>query len=339
MQQKTRYVSIQLGIGGFQPMLASEVDKLGYGDCKALSNYMKALLKVVDINAVYTLIGNGSLKIEHEDFSSADQMNHAILCVPLVKDTVWLECTSQRLPSNYISSSNANRFALLIDQNGGQLVKTPIFSEKDNFINRKIKVDLKEDGSAICQLKESYGGLAYDRVFMEKYLSEKEQKEATLESLNLSSFSIEKIELNELITQKKPHFIKDITLKIKELGSISGQRMFLPIDIEKSNNYRLEKPRGRNVSVQINEGYTSQTENVFTIPVGWKVDFIPLKINYVNNFGSYQQEVILQENTLLVYQKITLLKGLYPAETYEKLYNFFEESMNAQKGKIILIKK
>ena len=43
MQEKTRYISVQVGIGGFKPMLAKDVDRLGYGDCKALSNYTKAL--------------------------------------------------------------------------------------------------------------------------------------------------------------------------------------------------------------------------------------------------------------------------------------------------------
>ena len=45
VQQKSRYVNISIGIGGWKPMLASDVDRLGYGDCKALTNYTKALLE------------------------------------------------------------------------------------------------------------------------------------------------------------------------------------------------------------------------------------------------------------------------------------------------------
>jgi transglutaminase-like putative cysteine protease len=88
MQQKTRYVSIQVGIGGWQPFDAETVDKTSYGDCKALSNYTKALLLAVGVKSYYALVyaGASSRNID-ADFAS-NQFNHAIVFVPIDKDSV-----------------------------------------------------------------------------------------------------------------------------------------------------------------------------------------------------------------------------------------------------------
>ena len=37
LQQNHRYISVQVGIGGMQPISASAVYTNGYGDCKGLS--------------------------------------------------------------------------------------------------------------------------------------------------------------------------------------------------------------------------------------------------------------------------------------------------------------
>ena len=50
----TRYVAVLLGVGGLMPASAASVGQSGYGDCKGLSNYMRAILKEAGIPSYYT---------------------------------------------------------------------------------------------------------------------------------------------------------------------------------------------------------------------------------------------------------------------------------------------
>jgi hypothetical protein len=132
MQSKTRYVSIQLGIGGLKPFDASVVDKFGYGDCKALVNYTQTLLHQVGIESYYTRVNSGNYAndiITDETFS---QFNHIILCVPNDRDTLWLECTSQVIPFAFQGAFTDNRHVLMITPQGGKLVKTHRYTDFEN---------------------------------------------------------------------------------------------------------------------------------------------------------------------------------------------------------------
>ena len=81
MQNKTHYISVQIGIGGIQPFLAADVDQQNYGDCKALVNYNQALLKAVGIDSYYCVVKSGAdynVGME-KDFASMEQGDHIIL--------------------------------------------------------------------------------------------------------------------------------------------------------------------------------------------------------------------------------------------------------------------
>lgn len=105
MQDKTRYINIAIGIGGWQPYPAEDVSTKGYGDCKALSNYMMSILKEANISSNYTVVyGDRNFKRDiRPDFPSF-QGNHVILQVPLENDTIWLECTSQLTAFNHLGN-------------------------------------------------------------------------------------------------------------------------------------------------------------------------------------------------------------------------------------------
>lgn len=191
MQENTRYISISLGIGGWQPFDAKYVSSKKYGDCKALSNYMYALLKEAGIRSVYTVTGRGfDLNYFLPDLPCS-QFNHVILFVPNGNDTTWLECTSQSLPAGYVGVDNCNRQALAVDENGGVLVNTPSYRMNENLQQRIIVATLEADATLNIKSSTTYGGIQQDRYHdLINSLSKDKLKEVLHEDLDFATYDI-----------------------------------------------------------------------------------------------------------------------------------------------------
>ncbi|MFV0327896.1 MAG: DUF3857 domain-containing protein, partial [Bacteroides xylanisolvens] len=148
LQDNFRYVSIQLGIGGFQPFEAQSTLKSRFGDCKGLTYFMKSMLRAVDIESNYCEIYSGNQKNFYRDFPSITQTNHVILLVPLKSDSIWLECTSSTLPPGYVHDRIAGHDALVITDEGGKICKLPTYTSKQNKKESKLNINVSEDGTA-----------------------------------------------------------------------------------------------------------------------------------------------------------------------------------------------
>ena len=124
----------------------SEVDKQNYGDCKALANYMHSLLKTVDIDSWYCVVQAGR---EHKeslmsDFTSMNQGNHIILCLPFKNDTTWLECTSQTIPFGFLSDFTDDRNVLACTPEGGKFITyTQIRHRRERWSMRAYRFDIQ----------------------------------------------------------------------------------------------------------------------------------------------------------------------------------------------------
>ena len=163
LQRKTRYVSVQIGIGGFKPVAAAEVDRLGYGDCKGLVNYMRALLAVVDIPSYYCVVEAGRAKRNiQSDFAGMDQGNHVILCLPLEQDTVWLECTNQRIPFGFLGSFTDGRTVWASTPEGGRLLSTPSYAVTVSIQVRGADLQLAAAGALSGRVATVFAGGQYD---------------------------------------------------------------------------------------------------------------------------------------------------------------------------------
>ncbi len=160
-QRKNRYVSIQIGAGGIIPFDAASVDRLSYGDCKALSNYVVALLDAVGVESHYTLVFAGNRPVAFDPGFVASYFNHAILCVPNSGDTIWLETTNSHLPVDHLGDFTDDRYVLIVTPEGGVLERTPAYSHSENSVSSVTRVQLRADGSAEAAVFSETSGARY----------------------------------------------------------------------------------------------------------------------------------------------------------------------------------
>ena len=338
MQKNTRYVSIQLGIGGWQPFEAKYVAGKGYGDCKALTNYMYSLLKEAGITSHYAVIkaGRGN-KTFFGDFPFS-QFNHAILCVPLPNDTTWLECTSQTVPAGYMGRFTDDRFALVIDENGGKLVQTPKYVMKDNLQKRMIRAKLDTEGMLVTDIHTKYTGIQQDELHkLINSLSKEKVKEYLHEELELATYTVNSFDYKE----KKgtlPEIEESLSVSADHYATISGKRMFIVPNIMTRSPLRLNTDEERKLNIRLDYEYIDLDNVEIEIPAGYKPESIPQDALIDSKFGKYKATVKVEANKIIYSRSMEQYSGLFPKTDYTQMVNFYEAIYKADRNKLVFVK-
>lgn len=336
VQKNTRYVNIVYGIGGLQPRNAIDVFTTGYGDCKALSNYTTSLLNSVGIKAHYTLIKAGRYMQQFEPDFVVSQFNHAIVCVPMEKDTIWLECTSQDNPFGFMSDFTDDRNALLVKEDGGELVKTPKYSAKSNIIKTSADIVFDSLFNSRVTIKMEFIGLAYSQIDFVARENKEIQKKYLAKNLNFSNFDLEDF----TITLKKSEVpVAELTLHVllKNYAASSGNLKFLSMNF--SHLFELPKfDKIRHYDVFVRNNLSYQDSVSFTFPDSYKLDFVPEEDNIKLEFGEYRDKISIKDNKISYSKNLILKETETKKSEYSLFYKNLEKLNTLNNKKIILVK-
>jgi hypothetical protein len=339
MQSRTRYVSVQLGIGGWQPFDATTVDKNGYGDCKALSNYMVAMLKEAGVPAFYTIIRAGSGPSIDPTFP-ANAFNHVIVGVPNKTDTVWLECTSQTTPFGYVGKFTGNRYGLMITGNGGQLRKTTYYPTEVNVQSTTAEIDLEPTGNAKAKIKTNYAGLQYENSNLDYVinLSNDDKKKWIQNNTDIPNFNINQF---DFVNNKKklPNATVSMDLALPKYASVSNKRIFLTPNLMNRWTYIPEKIENRKTPFVLQTGFTDIDTVRFHFPENIYPEFLPQDSKITTRFGTYEAGFKLEAGSLLYIRRMTRKDGEFPAEAYQELIDFYKSVSKADNIKLVFLSK
>ncbi len=338
MQSEVRYVSVQLGIGGWQSFDAQYVEKNKYGDCKALSNYMKSLLEVVDIPANWVILHRGYRGRQEidENFVNPGFANHMILYVP--SEDMWLECTSKDYPPNYLGGDNHDRPVLIVSEKGGKIYRTPKYGLEENKSSTRANIKLDAKGGAVIKKQTTCQGPSHDiyrqlknypKTDVEKYIV----RSTSLPGLTLDKFAIE-------TDPDTPTATVDFNITVPHYASKAGKRVFVPINnlnpftkVPKAEEHRIHP-------VKIENDYHEKDEYVFVLPEGYKVESAPKEKGLLESkYGKFSLDLKVTDKTVTVTRILDIYAVELPATDYDKLRDFYKKIAQLDAAKMVLVKK
>jgi transglutaminase-like putative cysteine protease len=340
MQSRTRYVSIQLGVGSWQPFDAAYVHNNGYGDCKALSNYMISILKAAGIKAYPVLIESGTQEIPLVTGFPCNQFNHVIVIVPDEKDTVWLECTSQDLPAGSLSSSCENRKALLVTSEGGKVINTPVTCAGQNLQKRTAEIRLNRTGGAVAKVYTVWTGDQHHYNLSVSKNSTFEQQEKWIKK----NFKVPDIKLDKFsfVDEDRNSDVigLDLSAELPRYGSVSGSRIFFNPNITDRRTNVPDMISEKLSPVKYNFPFLDVDSVKFIVPDRFVAEAVPDEINLETSFGSFiSKTVINDDNTLSFIRRLEIKNYSIPPSEYEQYRDFFSKVVKADRGQVVLSAK
>lgn len=337
MQNKTRYVNVSIGIGGWQPTPPDDVRKKGYGDCKGLSNYMKTLLDAAGIKSYYSVIWSDETPQSFDPDFPKMGGNHIVLMIPTEKDTIWLENTSQKIAFNHLSFNTTDRNVLSVKENGIEIVKTPVFKPEENKEIIKAKVVVNEDNSIDLNSNFFYSNAQYDFNLHLLGLSKEELKNEVKDSYN--HLKIENLEVDNLNNDKdKAEITYQAKFKAKDYSKKLGNDIFFRV-IPLLQTSSINSTEERKLPLSLPFSFQDIYETEFTIPAGYKLTEKPMPVNITSEFGTYNLDVKQEGDKILVNRKITIAKGTYPKEKFKAYADFRKKTASYDNSKILISKQ
>ena len=245
------------------------------------------------------------------DFPSS-QFNHATVCVPQKKDTIWLECTSQTLPAGYIGDFTGNRKALLIDENGGHVVDTKRYTNKENQDITTVTGEIDETGKLTADITTSYSGFNYFNIHERvAYLSKEDQLKKLKEEINLPTYDVTTFSYDDHKSEN-PLIYEHIQVVADGAATVTGKRLFFVPNFLTQSWGRLRTTEDRKYDVVYHYDHTSIDSLQFKIPASYSVEAMPKNVAIETKFGKYEIHFLVDGDKIKVVRWHEGSSGRYP---------------------------
>jgi hypothetical protein len=353
--QHTRYVGVEIGIGGWQPHAASAIFHSNSGDCKDKATLLAAMLSAVGIHSTWVMVdtergvvnpdlpsmfGNHMIAaIQLPDGYTSPRL-HAMVTAKSGKRFLIFDPTWTYTPFGTLESNLQGGYGVLVDGKDSQLIELPVLDPRLNLISRTAAFKLSEDGNLSGEVTERRSGdiaAHWRRVFTES--SEKDQRERMTRSLggDLGDFTLGTVTAKNA-SELTQDFIQNFDVNVPSYAHQTGSLLLIRPRVFGSDSMTIDR-KIRLYPIDLEETRTISDDFDIELPPGYTVDELPDPVSVDMGFASYKSSTELRGNSLHYARQCTIRAVELPAEKYQALQNFVGQIEQDERSQAVLKKK
>jgi len=359
-QKEIRYVSIQIGIGGFEPHKAPSVLASRYGDCKDKATLLAALLEAIGVPSYFLIVNTDRGCVTMDSPVSLYSFNHVILAIRLPDDVpdagldglvrhprlgrlLVFDPTMPTTPLGRLPFYLQGNTALLVAENGGELAPLPHPAPESNVLDRQAKLALSADGACAGEVQEVRRGSLADSYRYRLQASTEAERRKILEtflsrffaSFTLKDYDIKNLEdpQGDLIVSYRftvPSYAKRAGGLLVIRPRVLGQKA---VDLTS----RAKGPRLTSIDL-FETTALERDEFAFVLPENCVVEDLPKPVDLDAGFALYKSATEAAGRQLVYRREYRLREPTLPAARYDEALKFYL-AVGADEKQVALVKQ
>jgi Domain of Unknown Function with PDB structure (DUF3857) len=353
-QHDIRYAAIKIGIGGFRPHSATETFSHKYGDCKDKATLLSSMLSQIGIKSYYLLVNtdrgmvvaNTPPQAFFDHMILAIQLPDASFSKPLpalyehskLGHLLIFDPTNEWVPFGQLPYYEQDNYALLVADDGGELIHLPVGSPELNELKLNAKLKLLPDGSLQGQIEEVLSG--YQAMMERAYLQEETQRDRKRMIEHFLGSSVGNFQLDGLEIVNEAEIDKDLILKYKftadHYAKSAGPLLLVrPRVVGESAGY-FDATKPRHYPYEFHAPFVQSDTIEITLPEGFKVDELPDPADAHLPFAQYVSKTETNGNILKYTREYKMTTTLVPVDSIKQLQTLFSQIISDEKSMAVL---
>lgn len=325
--QDVRYVSVALGIGGFQPRPPADVLSSGFGDCKDKATLFVAALRRYRISANPVLLALGGKP--DPLLPSVYQFNHAIAAVQEGAGWTFADLTAEFVPYGMIPENYQGQFGIVVLPDGrAQEVRFPVSPIETNSSILRIHFDLDTSGRVDARVHEETRGNTSIGMRSALGVPLDSARRSALHKVLAQRLFPSDATADSLVAFDGRNFAAptqfSYAVRTDQALKVVGELRLLPLSAPIRGPARVYKNLARELEskaarlfpidgVQILGSLETVTELQITLPAGWRAE-LPKSITSTSFFGRYESTWTQEGREVRLIRRIQGQVGIFPPQ-------------------------